>query len=101
MTNSMASRRPIPGPADRETFVDEQRRHRRAARLFGAVSLLTAALIGAGVAALFTPTLYLLIAIGLIATALAACQRWVAGEGETSRSPVLMEVALRGPRPGA
>lgn len=58
--NVDAKRRPIPGPIDRETFLDAQRRHRRAAALFGAVSLLTIASVGAAVTALFTPTIYLL-----------------------------------------
>jgi len=49
---------PVPGPADRESFLDAQQRHRRASLRFTALSALAIALMGIPVSAVLSPLLY-------------------------------------------
>ena len=55
---SEPTRRAVPGPVDRESFFDAQRRNRRAAWRLSALSGLTVVLMGMPLAAVISPLLY-------------------------------------------
>jgi Zn-dependent protease with chaperone function len=64
-SKTAAGWRVVPGPVDRESFFDAQRRHRRAARAFTLLVLLALALVGLPLAGILFPLLFGLASIGL------------------------------------
>jgi Zn-dependent protease with chaperone function len=60
---SRAPRARVPGPIDRTTFFEEQKRQRRAARRFSAVLAIPVAVFATGISGLLAPALYFIAAI--------------------------------------
>ncbi|HZM83219.1 MAG TPA: hypothetical protein VFC19_46495 [Candidatus Limnocylindrales bacterium] len=61
----------VPGPVDRESFFAAQRRHRRAARWYGALTTVGVPLVGIPLSALLTPPLLMVAFVVLHLTSLA------------------------------
>jgi Zn-dependent protease with chaperone function len=60
----------VPGPVDRESFFAAQRRHRRAARWYGLLTMVGVLLVGIPLSALLTPLLAMLALVALHVTSL-------------------------------
>jgi Zn-dependent protease with chaperone function len=60
----------VPGPVDRESFFAAQRRHRRAARWYGALTTVGVPLVGIPLSALLTPPLLMVVFVALHLTSL-------------------------------
>jgi Zn-dependent protease with chaperone function len=60
----------VPGPADRESFFAAQRRHRRSARWYGALTTVGVPLVGIPLSALLTPPLLMIAFVVLHITSL-------------------------------
>jgi Zn-dependent protease with chaperone function len=62
--------RPVPGPADRTTFFEAQRRHRRASRRFSAIAAIAVLLTGMPLSIVLTPFVYAVVLVGGYAAAM-------------------------------